>query len=190
VGAEQSRSGNSPLRLTFPATSHIPFLLPAFVVCAFLTICHKQAQYFRDTDHFERYIDSNHFLASINNELPAPHKDSTYAAHLKQLDTLVLVRFKEDVTVVPKESAWFGSYRLKEEEDDSMRAFFEPGRDEEVMKAIVPMRKQPLYVEDWIGLRALDESGRLELVSCKGVHMHLSTECWRPLVEKYVGSHP
>ena len=86
---------------------------------------------------------------------------------------------------MPKESAWFGSYPPKEEKEDN--ALRDLGRDE---KAIVPMRKQPLYVEDWIGLRTLDESGRVELVSCDGEHMHLSTECWRPLVKKYVGSRP
>jgi palmitoyl-protein thioesterase len=119
--------------------------------------------------------------------LPGSHKNATYAAHLKQLDALVLVLFAQDRTVVPKESAWFGSYPPKEEkEDDALRTFFDLGHDE---KAIVPMRKQPLYVEDWIGLRTLDESGRVELVSCDGGHMHLSTECWQPLVKKYVGSH-
>lgn len=90
---------------------------------------------------------------------------------------------------MPKESSWFGSYPPEEEKEDdaSSRAFFDLGRDE---KAIVPMRKQPLYVEDWIGLRTLDESGRVALVSCHGEHMHLSTECWKPLVKKYVGSRP
>ena len=112
----------------------------------------------------------------------------TYATHLKQLDALVLVLFAEDHTVVPKESAWFGSYPPEEEEDDALRTFFDlENIGEEGKKAIVPMREQPLYVEDWIGLRALDESGRVVLVSCDGEHMQLSTECWRPLVKKYVG---
>jgi palmitoyl-protein thioesterase len=98
------------------------------------------------------------------------------------------VLFTQDRTVVPKESSWFGSYAPKEEgEDDALGAFFDLGPDEE---AIVPMRKQPLYVEDWIGLRTLDESGRVKLVSCEGEHMHISTECWQPLVKKYVGSRP
>jgi palmitoyl-protein thioesterase len=132
-----------------------------------------------------QYLESNHFLTSINNELPAPHKNATYAAHLKQLDALVLVLFAQDHTVVPKESAWFGSYAPEEEDDDALRTPFDLGHDE---KVIVPMRKQPLYIEDWIGLRTLDKSGRVKLVSCDVEHMHLSTECWRPLVKKYVGS--
>jgi palmitoyl-protein thioesterase len=79
---------------------------------------------------------------------------------------------------VPKESAWFGSYREEEEE----------GEGGEGKKAIVPMREHPLYVEDWIGLRALDESGRVVLELCEAEHMHLLPECWQPLAERYVGS--
>jgi hypothetical protein len=52
---------------------------------------------------------------------------------------------------------------------------------------IVPMRLQPLYVHDWIGLRTLDERGAVHLESCDEPHMHLPDECWVWLVEKYVG---
>jgi palmitoyl-protein thioesterase len=140
-----------------------------------------QAQYYRDPAQLEKYLESNHFLSSINNERPAPHKNETYAANLAQLDALVLVLFAQDSTVIPKESSWFGSYPSipapeREEDEDGGR------------KAIVSMREQPLYNEDWIGLRTLDESGRVVLVSCDAEHMHLSLECWQPLVEKYVGS--
>lgn len=91
---------------------------------------------------------------------------------------------------MPKESSWFGSYPPEDDDDDdALRTFFDlehEGGGEK--KPIVPMRKQPLYVEDWIGLRTLDESGRVALVSCEGEHMELSTECWQPLVKRYVGS--
>jgi palmitoyl-protein thioesterase len=137
----------------------------------------NQAQYYRDPDQFERYLESNQFLTSINNERPAPHKNETYAANLAQLDALVLVLFAQDRTVIPKESSWFGSYPPEQEEGE--------GGGE---KEIVPMHQQPLYVEDWIGLRTLDESGRVVFVSCDAEHMRLALECWQPLVEKYVGS--
>jgi len=101
----------------------------------------------------------------------------TYAARLSQLEALVLVLFERDVTVVPKESAWFGSYAPTPVEDAE-------GDEWE----LVPMREQPLYTEDWIGLRTLNESERVVLVSCDSEHMHLKAECWTPLVEKYVGS--
>jgi palmitoyl-protein thioesterase len=121
-------------------------------------------------------LESNHFLTSINNEVRTAH-NATYAAHLSQLNNLVLVVFTKDRTVVPKESSWFGSYAIPEDGE---------GTDEG--KTIVLMHEQPLYIEDWIGLRTLDESGRVVLVSCEGEHMHLSVECWQPLVEQYVGA--
>lgn len=139
-----------------------------------------QAQYFRDPAQLPKYLSANHFLTSINNEVPAT-RNATYAAHLAQLETLVLVLFERDRTVVPKESAWFGSYAPPPPED-------EDGTREGKEEILVPMREQPLYKEDWIGLRALDEHGRVVLASCDGEHMHLPTECWKPLVEKYVGS--
>ena len=172
----------SPFFFAFLARTHITnSTLPAF------TLYHRKAQYYRDPAQLARYLESNHFLTSINNELS--RKNATYATHLKQLDALVLVLFEQDRTVVPKESAWFGSYPPEEEEDDAPSAVFDlEFREERGEKAIVPMREQPLYVEDWIGLRALDEGGRVIHVSCEGEHMQLSTDCWRPLVEKYVGS--
>jgi len=141
-----------------------------------------QAQYYRDPAQLGRYLESNHFLTSINNELHVPHKNETYAANLAHLNALVLVLFTQDRTVIPKESAWFGSYpptpALEQEEEE----------DGGEKRAIVPMREQPLYIEDWIGLRRLDKSGRVVLVSCDAEHMRLPLECWQPLVEKYVGS--
>ena len=99
---------------------------------------------------------------------------------LAQLDKLVLVLFARDRTVVPKESAWFGSYAPPSED-----AGAEVQEEEETL---VPIHEHPLYTEDWIGLRALDERGRVVLASCDSEHMQLPVECWKPLVEKYVGS--
>jgi palmitoyl-protein thioesterase len=143
-----------------------------------------QAQYYRDPAQLPKYLEANHFLTSINNEVPAT-RNATYAKRLGQLDALVLVLFERDRTVVPKESAWFGSFAPPVEDPDTGTLFDSQEGKEEV---IVPMREQPLYKEDWIGLRALDESGRVVLASCDSEHMHLSEECWKPLVEKYVGS--
>jgi palmitoyl-protein thioesterase len=136
-----------------------------------------QAQYYRDPAQLSKYLDANHFLTSINNELPAT-RNATYAAHLARLDTLVLVLFERDVAVIPKESAWFGSYAPSDSEEGM--------EDEE--ETIVPMREQPLYTEDWIGLRALDKRGRVVFASCDSEHMQISADCWKPLVKKYVGS--
>ena len=155
------------------------------ILFIYLSVCWRQAQYYRDPAQLPKYFAANHFLTSINNELPAT-RNATYAARLARLDALVLVLFERDRTVVPKESAWFGSYAPpRDDPDGDALSDLREGEDDETL---VPMREQPLYKEDWIGLRALDKRGRVVFASCDGEHMHLPTECWKPLVEKYVGS--
>lgn len=82
--------------------------------------------------------------------------------------------FSKDVTVVPKESSWFGSYAPSDE------TF--PGE-----KEVIPMRMQELYLDDTIGLKRLDEMGGVVFRTCDGVHMQVTDDCWRPLVEEFVG---
>jgi palmitoyl-protein thioesterase len=48
-----------------------------------------------------------------------------------------MVKFLNDTMVVPKESTWFG--------------FFGKGTN------ISPVQELPIYTEDWLGLRTLDE---------------------------------
>jgi len=140
-----------------------------------------QAQYFRDPSHLPSYLSSNKFLASINNELPESI-NTTYAANFKSLNKFVMVLFLQDKTVVPKESSWFGSYAPPPPEEDSSDLGKNPFE-----KKIIPMRMQPLYTEDWIGLKTLDERGGVVLETCEGEHMQLSGACWDLLLKNYVG---
>lgn len=73
-------------------------------------------------------------------------------------------------TVSPAESAHFGTY-------------FADNRH-----FVIPLPLQPLYTEDWIGLRTLDERGKLHLEHCPGAHMDLdSGDCAKRVVEDWVG---
>lgn len=137
-----------------------------------------QAQYYRDPNNLQTYLEANTFLAPINNEVPeSGARNATFARNLATLNNLVLVLFSEDKTVVPKESSWFGSYAP--ETDDTHWPWSE--------KTMIPMRLQSLYMEDWIGLRTLDEAGKVTLETCEGEHMQLSDECWRPLLQRFAG---
>ena len=107
-------------------------------------------------------------------------RNGTYARNLASLNKLVLVIFTEDKTVVPKESSWFGSEVVEEEAVLGEQVAIS------LSKTIVPMRMQRLYVEDWIGLRTLDERGGVVLESCEGVHMELGG-CWERIVDGSVG---
>jgi palmitoyl-protein thioesterase len=142
-----------------------------------------QAQYYRDPNNYETYLTANHFLPSINNEVEGM-RNKTYARNLASLNNLVLVIFTEDKTVVPKESAWFGSESI---DDGSLD--FTPSEQHALSRSettIIPMREQPLYVEDWIGLRELDERGGVIFSSCVAEHMHMGG-CWEDLIVKYSG---
>lgn len=90
--------------------------------------------------------------------------------------------FTDDKTVVPKESAWFGSEVVEEERSRSQQVSFFSSSE----PAILPMRRQPIYLEDWIGLRELDARNGIIFETCKGEHMQLSG-CWKDLVIKFAG---
>ncbi len=60
--------------------------------------------------------------------------------------------------VIPRESEWFGAFH------DGAEAFVDP------------MEQQPIYTEDWIGLKELKASGRLNLTACPGDHLQFTKE--------------
>jgi palmitoyl-protein thioesterase len=129
----------------------------------------------------ESYLTANHFLTSINNEI-SESRNKTYLRNLASIGNLVLVLFTEDKTVVPKESAWFGAEAHEEDAKmlEAQRPLFKSGH------SVLPMRLQPIYLEDWIGLRELDERGRIVFETCKGEHMQMG-DCWEELVRQFVG---
>lgn len=138
-----------------------------------------QAQYFRDPNQMDTYLTANHFLPDINNEV-ADTRNATYAENFASLNNLVLVLFSQDKTVVPKESSWFGS----EAPSDDMTSPSQLPLSAE--KTIIPMRLQPLYKHDWIGLRKLDKRGAVVLETCEGEHMQMG-ECWERIVKQFIG---
>ncbi|KAJ2931262.1 hypothetical protein H1R20_g5876, partial [Candolleomyces eurysporus] len=149
-----------------------------------------QAQYYRDPRNYERYMEANHFLTSINNERPAS-RNGTYIKNFGSLNKLVLVLFSQDKTVVPPETSWFGSEAIPEDDATSKTLYSAEGPQQERLsdeRVIIPMRLQPLYLEDWIGLRQLDQRGDVIFETCEGEHMQIG-DCWKPLVEKFAGGH-
>lgn len=123
-----------------------------------------QAQYFKDPDNLDAYIRNNIFLPDINNE--KEDKSPQYADNLASLQRLVLFRFDEDTTVVPRDSAWFSFWDGKQ---------------------TVPVFEQDLFKQDWIGLRRLHESGGLLLESAPGEHMQFTGKWFkREVIAKYL----
>lgn len=110
-----------------------------------------QAEYWHDPLDEDNYRKKSIFLADINNENVL---NETYRNNLLQLDNLVLVMFGQDEMVVPKESSFFG--------------FYEPNQKDKILA----LENSRLYQEDRLGLKKLNEDGRLKRIVTPGNHLH------------------
>jgi palmitoyl-protein thioesterase len=116
-----------------------------------------QAEYWNDPLNHAEYKEKSIFLADINNEKATMHAE--YKDNLIKLKNLVLVKFLKDTMVIPRESEWFG--------------FYAPGQ----AKEIIPYNQTEIYQKDLIGLKTLDEQGKLKFLSVDGDHLRF-TEQW------------
>lgn len=123
-----------------------------------------QAQYFKDPYNLDKYLAFNTFLADINNEREV--KNPAYASNLASLNSLVLVMFGNDTVVVPKESAWFGFFDGEELQD---------------------MEETDLYKNDDIGLRELNQGGRITFKECPSQHMQFSMDWFEAEIVPLLG---
>ena len=132
------------------------------------------AQYYRpgETDDYENYLEYSNFLADVNNERES--KNGSYAENLAELERMVLVVFKDDITVIPRESGWFSEIELVKEGDKEIRK-------------VIELKDRKIYKEDWIGLRALDKKGGLVFEEVEGEHMQLKEKDLKRLFKKYFG---
>ncbi|MCD7452709.1 Palmitoyl-protein thioesterase 1 [Datura stramonium] len=94
------------------------------------------------------------FLPVLNNEV---HRNCTLKKRFASLENLVLILFERDEILVPKQTSWFGSYP-----DGSF-------------STVLPAQKTKLYTEDWIGLKMLDEAGKVKFLNVSGSHLEIST---------------
>ena len=112
-----------------------------------------QAQYFKDPYKLEEYTARNIFLADINNERDGKEPDLHYAERLGRVNQLIMFRFDNDTTVVPRDSAWF--------------SFFNG-------TALVPMEETGAY--DALDLRTLNEQGKISRLHSPFAHMAFSLD--------------
>lgn len=123
-----------------------------------------QAQYFKEPHNIAAYKAHNDFLADINND--RDKKTPQYKKNLASLNKFVMFRFKDDTMVVPRDSAWFGWFNGTQ---------------------LLTMNETALYKEDWIGLRTLNEAGKLVFDEIPGGHMHFNLEWFEDnVVEPYL----
>lgn len=122
------------------------------------------AQYFRDGANLEPYLDASNFLADINNEREG--KNATYKRNMERLGDFVMYMFADDETVIPKETGWFAEVNGTH---------------------VTPLKDRPIYTEDWLGLRTLDERGALHFEKVDGKHMQLDDKVLADVFKTYYG---
>jgi len=115
-----------------------------------------QAEYWQDPFNEDKYLKHCVFLPDINNNLQV--QNATYKKNMISLANFVMVQFLNDTMVQPKESEWFG--------------FYAPGQDKEVLT----LQETPLYQEDWLGLKEMDQNGRLTFLATIGNHLQFTKE--------------
>lgn len=114
------------------------------------------AEYWHDPLDEKMYIKSSVFLADINNERVL---NETYRDNLQKLDNFVMVKFNKDTVVQPIATEWFGFYK----END--------------LKSTFTLQESTLYQEDRLGLRTMEENGKLHFFAVNGDHIQFS-EKW------------
>jgi palmitoyl-protein thioesterase len=122
------------------------------------------AQYFRDPRELDQYLEHSNFLADINNEREV--KNATYKKNLSSLNKFAMFMFEEDTVAVPKESSLFSEVNVTTGE-------------------VTALQERTIYKEDWLGLKQLDEQGKLEFKTVPGQHMNLSEKVLRKAFEEY-----
>ncbi len=102
------------------------------------------AGYWHDTTHYDRYIKKACFLPYLNNEIP--HADKVlFKQNICTLKNMILVMSTKEEIVEPRISCHFG--------------FYKKGSKEEIENLVDSQD----YKHDTLGLKTLNESGRLHL---------------------------
>lgn len=136
------------------------------------------AQYYRDPsagdEQWEKYLEMSGWIADVNND--REEKNGVYRERVvRRLSRLVMLMWSGDETVVPKESAWFAELEREEDEDD------------EAKRKVRWLRETEGYKGDWIGMKTLDQEGRLEFLEVEGGHMELDDDVLKELFKVYLG---
>lgn len=74
----------------------------------------------------------------------------------------------QDPVLIPRETSWFGYY------------------PDGAWEPLLPAQETRLYLEDWIGLRTLDEDGRVKFIKVAGGHLEITDEEMKKYIVPYL----
>ncbi|KAF8380563.1 hypothetical protein HHK36_028051 [Tetracentron sinense] len=150
-------------------TASVPLCGSGFL-CAIVDKLIKSEIYTDYVQDIASYLDGCRFLPNLNNEFPN-ERNSTYKERFSSLQNLVLIMFEHDTVLIPKETSWFGYY------------------PDGAFKPVLPPQQTKLYTEDWIGLKTLDDAGKVKYISVPGNHLGISQSDMRKYVVPYLEDH-
>ncbi|XP_053983596.1 lysosomal thioesterase PPT2 homolog [Hylaeus volcanicus] len=104
--------------------------------------------YWNDPHHQELYYKYSRFLPLVNNEKNST-LGSTFKQGLTKLKRMILIGGSEDGVITPWQSSHFGYFDANE--------------------TVIDMRDRSIYTDDSIGLKTLDESDRLTLITVPNI---------------------
>lgn len=125
------------------------------------------AGYFKSIRHRDKYLEKCRFLPNLNNEKTI---NQQYKDRMVNLEMLVAIKYLQDKTVVPKESEHFGYFA------------------DETETSFIKMEDTEGYKKDAIGLKTLNEAGKLIFHEADSAHEKLTEEQVQEFVIKYLGN--
>ncbi|OWM90795.1 hypothetical protein CDL15_Pgr011555 [Punica granatum] len=123
--------------------------------------------YIKIPTDIKAYLEGCKFLPKLNNE-NSSKRNATYKERFASLQNLVLIMFEQDNVLVPRETSLFGYYP-----DGSFNV-------------ILPAEETTLYKEDWIGLKTLNEAGKVKFINLSGHHLQISISDMKKYILPYL----
>ncbi|XP_054083595.1 lysosomal thioesterase PPT2 homolog [Zeugodacus cucurbitae] len=122
------------------------------------------ANYWNDPSEQELYYKFSKFLPLMNNEIRT-YNSSQYKNALLRLNKMILIGGPNDGVITPWESSHFGYFNKT--------------------LNVIPLHKRLIYINDSIGLKSLDNNGKLIIVIKPFVH-HLTWHTNRRVIQEVI----
>lgn len=113
------------------------------------------AGYFKSLSKYSKYLKDSIFLPDLNNERNFSQQSKD---RMQQLQALVLVKYTKDHVIYPNESEHFGYYADK------------------TQTTMVKMADTELYKKDLLGLKALNDAGKIFFYNSPHDHLGMTLE--------------
>lgn len=114
-----------------------------------------------------KYLEKSPYLADINNDRDV--KNSTYISNMLSVNKYLMVEALNDTVVLPHASEMHGFYNWGD------------------LSTITTFRETEGYKQDFIGLKTLDEEGKIDTKTYEGDHLRWTTQFWDEEVLPYLG---